>query len=226
MTFKALYAEFLGVFALCFVAIFAGRHLGIGSAGLLGSAFASGLVIAVMVGAFIGVSGAHFNPAVSFGLWLMRRINGRTMLAYWFVQFLGGGLGALAVFGMTGADGVSVVLGGTPAVGYGYPVWSAAVGEAVGTFFLMTVIYATAVDRRGALAWAPLFIGLVIVVVILAVGPVSGAALNPARFLGPAVVGRGLNGDFWVWFVGPMVGAGLAAVIYENVLLRDLTDEA
>jgi aquaporin TIP len=107
---------------------------------------------------------------------------------------------------------------GTPAVAEGLSTGKALLAEIVATFFLMYVIYGTAVDARGAKAIAPLAIGITITIDILAVGPISGAAMNPGRWFGPAVV-QGFWDDAWIYWVGPAIGAAIAAVLYNYIYL-------
>ena len=112
-----------------------------------------------------------------------------------------------------------------PTVGLGFSTGNALVAEIVGTFFLVFVIYGVAVDKRGAFSiLAGLPIGLTISIGVLALGVVSGAAFNPARWFGPALVGGNFD-NFWVWIVGPVVGAVLAGLAYERILLKGTPGE-
>lgn len=224
MKTRVLVAEFLGVFALCFIGILAIYHLGSVPGGLLGIALAHGLTITAMIAAFISTSGAHFNPAVSLALLITKRIDGKTCIGYVLAQFAGGGVAAVLAMMMFSSGGAEVVAAGTPAVGGDFSVIGALISEIVGTFLLVTVIYGSAVDKR-APAGAPLYIGFVIVAIILAVGPIGGAALNPARYLGPALVGGVDLSNAWLWFVGPLVGGGLAGVVYDQVVLKPVEAE-
>lgn len=217
MDFRKFFAEFMGVFALCFCGILAIHH----SEGLLGVALAHGLAIAVMIGAFAATSGAHFNPAVSLALLITGRMSFSEFMLYVIAQILGGVVACLAVMGIMGGSAIEIIATGTPAVGVDIETFAAFLAEIVGTFLLVTVIYGSAVDKRAPVG-APLYIGLVIAAVILAIGPVSGAALNPARYLGPAGIGGVMNADAWVWIAGPLVGGGLAGLFYEYIILKSL----
>lgn len=207
MNWKALLAEFLGVFTLCFVGI--GVINATQGADLLTIALGHGLAIALMVTAMGHVSGGHFNPAVTFAFWGMGQISFRTTLGYLIAQLLGGLAGAL-VIGAVYGDGA--VAAGTPAPGDGVGVVTATLMEAVLTFFLVWVILGAAYNRQ--YSFAGLAIGLTVAMDILVGGPVSGAAMNPARVLGPAILGGEWTAH-WVYWAGPLVGAGLAVVLYQ-----------
>lgn len=214
-------AEFVGTFALVVVA--AGSV--VSGAGLVGGALASGLVIAGMASAVGHVSGAHFNPAVTLGLLVTGRIEVRLAGAYWAAQLAGAVLGGLllaAAIPNVVTDGVSL---GAPLLGGGVGVGPAVVIEAVLTFFLVWVIFATAVDPRGTFrSVAGLPIGAAVAVGILFGGPFTGAAMNPARAFGPQLAGGGFA-DAWVWWIGPLIGGALAALAYELLYLRPLAPE-
>ncbi|MEZ5162597.1 MAG: aquaporin [Fimbriimonadaceae bacterium] len=213
MNFKALYAEFIGVFSLIFVAVLAASNTEI-----VADAFASGLLIAAMIGAFISHSGAHFNPAVSLALLITKRIDFKTFSSYVVVQFLAAIAAAFLIKYLFGEDGNWRVEYGTPVIGQ-TDLTVAMIAEAVGAFVLLTVIFATAVDKR-APKGAPLYIGFTIVFLILAIGPISGGAFNPARHVGPALVSGKLDASSIIYFIGPCVGAVLAALIYDNLYLK------
>ncbi len=211
-------AEFVGAFALVFV--------GAGSIavadGLVGIAFAHGLVIAVMASAVGHISGGHFNPAVTFGFLVTRRIAPSLALVYWAAQALGGVLGALLLTLVLPDELTDPSKLGVPALGNGVGAGAGLVIEAVLTFFLVWVIFATAADARGTFASiAGLAIGLTITLDILMGGPLTGAAMNPARALGPELV-EGEWADAWVWYLGPLAGGAAAALLYEVLYLRPL----
>ena len=210
-------AEFVGTFTLVFVG--AGSIVFASDAGLVGVALAHGLAIAVMASAVGHISGGHFNPAVTFGFLVTRRIAPPLAAVYCVAQLAGAALGAAALRltfpDDAGLDQGVPVLGATIGAGAGIAL------EAILTFFLVWVIFATAADPGGAFkAIAGLAIGLTITIDILAAGPLTGAAMNPARSLGPELV---LNvwDDFWVYLVGPLLGAALAALVYDRLYLRE-----
>jgi glycerol uptake facilitator-like aquaporin len=131
----------------------------------------------------------------------------------------GGGVAALALNALFPAAAGAALDLGTPAVGSGIGVGAAVLAEAIMTFFLMYSVFGVAVDLRGARAIAGLVIGLTITMDIFAGGGLSGAAMNPARWFGPAVV-QGAFDNWWVWWVGPIVGAVVAALLWNELYLR------
>ncbi len=218
-------AEFVGTFALVFVgagsiAVTAGTE-----GALLAVALAHGLVIGVMVSAVGHISGGHFNPAVTLGFLVTRRMAPGLAAAYWAAQLVAAVLGALLLALLLPDALTDPVELGVPLVGGGVGAGAAVVMEAVLTFFLVWVIFATAADPRGAFASiAGLAIGLTITFDILIGGPLTGAAMNPARAFGPELV-QGAWGDFWVWYVGPLAGGAAAALLYEALYLRPARPE-
>jgi aquaporin Z len=209
-------AEFIGTFALIFI--------GAGCVGfartLTDIALANGLVIAVFVSAFGFISGGHFNPSVTLGFLVTKRIAPLLAVWYWVMQFSGAALAALLLKWVLPKAIEDQSHLGVPALGGGIPASAAVVLEAVLTFFLVSVIFATAVDPRGAFKQiAGLAIGLTIVADVLMGGVLTGAAMNPARAFGPQVVGNHWS-HFWVWYIGPFAGAVIAATAYELLYLR------
>jgi MIP family channel proteins len=214
---KALTAELIGTFALCFGGILA-IHNSIGpvsSGSLLIPALAHGLILAVFISALGAISGAHFNPAVTIAMILSKRMNASTGVGYIFAQVIGGALAGLAV--MACGFSKEVVVGGTPTLGDGVMVTSAIVAEAIATCFLVIAILGTAVDKRAPKVGG-LFIGLAVTIDILAIGPITGGAMNPARWLGPTLVSMQNFGNAVVYFVGPIVGAVIAVLLYDKVM--------
>lgn len=212
---RALIAEFIGVFALCFIGILAIKFSGDAGGTLVAVALAHGLAITVMIAAFGATSGAHFNPAVSFAMLIIKRMDFMGFLGYVIAQIFGGAVGAMAAGAILGNEAVGA---GTPALGTGFATTPALLAEIIATFFLVATIFGTAVSKKSP-GQAPLYIGLSIVAGILAAGPVSGAALNPARYLGPAIVGGVFGPEFWVWIVGPLVGGTIAGLLHDKVIL-------
>lgn len=216
-----IFAELVGTFMFFFVGIGAAKLGALQGwsaadpAGLLVVALAHGVVLAVLVSALGAVSGGHFNPAVTFGVWIAGQIGGRHALQYVIAQLIGGLLAAwslLVVFPAHAAVGVPALGAGIdPLVGIGI--------EAVLTAILLIAVFGTAIDPRAPKVGG-LAIGLALAAGILMSGPLTGGALNPARWFGPAgVVGAWDNG--WVWIIGPLLGAALAALFYRYFLLPD-----
>ncbi len=217
-----LVAEAIGVFMLCFVGIMAIYNLGEAESGLIGIALAHGLAIMVMVAALGHVSGGHFNPAITLGLLLGGHISVPLAAMYWVSQLLGGLLAGWAVAAVLDSD---VVANGTPALADGVGVGAGILLEALATFFLVLVVFGTAVDKRAPTSVYPVAIGLSITAGILAIGPLTGAALNPARWFGPALV-SGSWSDALVWVVGPLVGGVLAWVVHDYVIRPTAAEES
>ena len=216
-------AELIGTMALVFigagsVAILTGQ----GAAGLVGIALAHGLVLAIMVTNFGHISGGHFNPAVTIGAWVVAKIETGRALVYILAQLAGAAAGAgLLRYVLTEQIWKQTNLGATTiAKNVGVTNGKALVIEAVLTFFLVTTVFATAIDDRGAFkSIAGLGIGLVLTFDILMGGALTGASMNPARSFGPAVVAWHWD-EFWVYVIGPLGGSVIAAAIYWFAFLR------
>jgi len=192
-----------------------------GGIGIVGVALAHGLTIAVFASATMAISGGHLNPAVTFGTLITGKIDFVNAVGYIISQLAGAIAGALVLLVVFSSGDLSAVSFGTPALGTNalgaqVPVTSGLVMEIILTFFLMFVIFGTAIDKRAPQP-SGLLIGLTVTLCILAGGLISGAAMNPARFLGPALVGGHLD-HLWLYWVGPVVGASLAALLYHHVL--------
>jgi aquaporin TIP len=216
-------AEFVGTFTLIFVG--AGAIIATQGGNLTAIGLAHGLVIAVMASAVGHISGGHFNPAVTLGFVVTRRTEARLAATYWFAQLVGAVLAAFMLTWLLPQGQVNDVNLGAPAVGNGIGAGSAVVIEAVLTFFLVWVVFATVADPRGAFASiAGLAIGLTITLDIYIGAVYTGAAMNPARAFGPDLV-QNVWSDAWVWWVGPLVGGALAALLYEHVYLRPVSPE-
>ena len=217
-----LAAEAIGVFMLCFVGIWSINNLATAESGLIGIALAQGLAIMVMVAALAHVSGAHFNPAVTLALLLGRHINLGLAAMYWAAQILGGLVAAVGVAALAGTD---IVAGGTPALANGVSLVDGIVLEATATFLLVLVVYGTAVDKKAPASIYPVAIGLSITAGILAIGPLTGGALNPARWFGPALV-AGDWGNALVWTAGPLLGGVLGWAVHDFLIRPTASDEA
>ena len=215
--FRRGVAEFLGAFALTF---FGAGAIMVGSGGLVGVALAHGLAIALMVTAFAHISGGHFNPAVTLGFVVTRRIAPSLAVVYWSMQFAGAAAAAALLRWLFPESARRLTHLGSPGLTSGVSVWQGLVIEMVLTFFLVWVIFATAADPGGTFkSIAGLAIGLTITMDVLVGGPMTGAAMNPARAFGPELLSRHWT-DAWVWYAGPFVGGALAALVYDTLYLR------
>jgi aquaporin TIP len=209
-------AEFVGTFTLIFI----GGGAGIVSGhDIVAVALANGLAIGIMVTNLGHISGGHFNPAITAGFVATRRITLRLAVVYWISQFAGGIVGAL---GLRWLFHKPAVLAAVPQVSHGFGTGRGLVLEMVLTFFLVWAVFATAVDPRGAFkAIAGLAIGLTITIDVFMGGPLTGAAMNPARAFGPELASN-VWAQGWIYWVGPVVGALVAALAYDYLYLRPL----
>lgn len=211
---KRAIVEFIGAFALSFFGI--GAIIWTGD--VVAIALAHGLAIGLCVMALGHISGGHFNPAITTAMIVTKRIDQQTGGIYIVSQLLGAlaaAIGILLTFPSELRDAANF---GVPAVGSGFSAGNALIAEIIATFFLVLVVFGTAVDNRSFKGVAGLCIGLTITLDFLGLGGVSGAAMNPSRWFGAAVIGNHWS-DFWIWIVGPVVGALIAAFLYNDVIL-------
>jgi len=219
-----LAAEFIGTFALIFIGAGAAAVVGDGAGldGIGAVAFAHGLTVMVFAFAYGSLSGAHFNPAVTIGVFSVGAIRAGDAVAYILSQLAGGvagGILLLAVLGGTAtglgtpqlahdlALGATTTLTITPAAGFAI--------EAVLGFFLVTVVLNTAVGGRAG-NLAPFAIGMTLTLNIIMGGALTGAAFNPARALGP-MIATGKLTDAWLYVLAPIVGAVIAAWVHAGL---------
>jgi aquaporin Z len=174
---------------------------------------AHGLVILTFAYAYGHISGAHFNPAVTIGLWVGKQVDTMTAALYIVVQLVGGIVGALMLSVVLG--GADSGLGATNLAADVSPIQGVIV-EAILTFLLVNAIFNTAVSGKAG-NLASVAIGLTLALAIMMGGPLTGASLNPARTLGPALI-AGNFADIWLYFVGPILGSIAAALLYMNLL--------
>lgn len=221
---QKLTAEFIGTFALVFFgagSICMDHFLhGAGNPGLLGIAIAHGLAYALMVSALGHVSGGHFNPAVTTGLWVTRRFSTLDTILYWLAQLAGAAAAAFLLKSLVPEDAWRAVALGTPDLARDLPRWNGILLEALLTFFLVLAVFATTVDEKGAGSKiAGLGPGMAVTLGTLAAWPLTGAAMNPARAFGPALaVGHWAN--FGIYLVGPLAGGFAAGLLYDSVFLK------
>jgi MIP family channel proteins len=211
-------AELIGTFGLIFFG--AGAILqqnATQAVGITGIAVAHGLAILVGAYAFGHISGAHFNPCVTFGSAVIRRISWAEAVSYWIAQLAGASLAAwlLALAYPTGAADVHL---GAPSLGASVSPMLGMVYEGVMAFMLVIVIMGSAIDPRAPKGFGGLAIGLTLTANILVGGSLTGASFNPARAFGPALI-AGYWQDHWIYWVGPMLGAAVAAVLYDRFFL-------
>jgi glycerol uptake facilitator protein len=191
-------------------------------ADLLGISFAFAFVIAAMVYAIGKVSGCHINPAVTFALAVTKRVPWREVPVYWCAQVVGAVIGALGIWAVFGHSAIALGMGMTSFNEHTSTWGSAVFAEGIGTAVLMFTILGI-VDSRSPGDLAGIVIGGVVIAIIMIVGPITGASLNPARAFGPELVSAlGGGKTFWnqllpVYIVPGLVGAGVAAVAYDFV---------
>ena len=224
---QKLVAEFIGTFTLIFIgagSICADQMMRTGGGpglGLLGIALAHGLAIGIMVTAVGHISGGHLNPAVTIGFWVTKKLSTMHSLAYWVAQLLGGIAAAYLLAAILPETVWRPVALGTPDLAADFTRTQGMILEAVLTFLLVFVVFATAADPKGAFnKIAGFAIGLTVTMDILLGGPFTGASMNPARSLGPAIVARHWT-NHGVYWVGPLLGGVLAGWLYDRVFLRE-----
>ncbi|MCY3904378.1 MAG: aquaporin [Caldilineaceae bacterium] len=213
---RALTAEFIGTFALIFMGAGAGTIAGMGSGGsLITVALAHGLTIMIMASAYGHISGIHINPAVTIGTWAAGKFEAAKVGPYIVAQLLGGIVAAFVLrFAISG--GVDVGLGAT-VINYSQTTLAGAfVLEMIAAFFLVNAVLNAGISGKGG-SLAPLGIGLTLGVSIMFFGPLTGASLNPARTVGPAVA-AGIYNDIWVYIVATIVGGIIAGLLYRYYL--------
>jgi aquaporin Z len=218
-----LTAEAIGTFLFFFIgagaAVLTKYPPANGAGGLVGVALAHGLALGVLVSAFGAVSGGHFNPAVTFAVWIAGRIGSAKAVTYVVAQLVGALIAGLALRAVFSEQVWTQTELGVPALGDGVSPGDGIVIEAILTAMLLFAVFGTAIDPR-APKIGGLAIGLAITADIFMGGPLTGAAMNPARWFGPALA----SGDFdnwYVWILGPLIGAAVAAALYRGLLAED-----
>ncbi len=211
---QALLAEFIGTFALIFLGAGAGVLAGLGAGSLVTVALAHGLTIMFFAYSYGHISGVHINPAVSIGLAAAGEFPAWKVVPYILVQLVGAVIAGLALRGVFG--GAETGLGAT-VIDYELTnLGGAFLLEFVGTFFLVNTVLNAAISGRAGLA-APFAIGMTVAACIMFFGPLTGASLNPARTIGPAVAALEFS-DIWLYLLATPLGAIFAAVLWRGGL--------
>ncbi len=219
MDIKAALAELIGTFTLVFIGAGAGAVLEANSAGTVGVALAHGLALMVIVYAWGSISGAHVNPAVTLGIAVAGRMDWAKAISYWIAQLVGAAAAAYLLQWFVGPDSKlgSTIGSLTPLAGVEGNAFKVIVLEGILTFFLVVAVFASGVHGRNGNV-AGIAIGLVLTMDILVGGGLTGASMNPARTFGPALA----TGDMsyvWMYFVGPLAGGAIAALLYDKYFL-------
>jgi MIP family channel proteins len=217
-----LVAEFIGTVFFVFLAtgsVVSAAYLKIPSYLVIPFVAATiGLALALAVSATMGISGGHLNPAVTVGLLVAKKISKIDASLYIIVQILGAIIGASLLFVLFPASVGNAVYWGATTLGSGVGILQAIAVEAILTFFLVLAVFGTAVDER-APKIGGFGIGLTVALDIMVGGAVSGASMNPARSIGPAIVSMHFAA-WYVYFIGPILGAIIAALIYNELILK------
>ena len=236
MKLKALIAEFVGTFAVLFVGV--GTVMACETVVLpkevaaititLFVALGHGLIIAVCGSALGHVSGGHFNPAISLAMAVAKKLDFMSLVGYWIAQVAGAVVGVFLIQWTTKPDFFESKQGAIPTLYPGIDPIHGFVLEAVAVFFVVLVVLGTAVDRK-AVKTGALYIGLTFTVMMMTISPLTGGSINPARWLGPAIV-RVFFDNAWIYILGPMAGALVAALLYVKILspegMQELPAEA
>lgn len=224
---QKLFAEFVGTFALIFMAagsICAEQYLrasGQPGFGLLGVAIAQGLAISIMVTAVGHISGGHLNPAVTIGFWVTKRVSTLQAISYWVAQLLGAIAAAYLIAALLPETVWRPVALGTTDLAPDFTRIPAMLLEGVLTFFLVFVVFATAADAQGTFQkMAGFAVGLTYTADILVGGAFTGASMNPARTFGPALAAHHWT-NHGVYWIGPLFGGVLAGFLYDKIFLGD-----
>ncbi|MQA62891.1 MAG: aquaporin [Actinophytocola sp.] len=226
--FRRLGAEFIGTALLVLfgagsvVAAVSMADGGLTYSGLGFIALAFAIVVALVIYGFGPVSGAHINPAVTFALAVSKRFSWAEVVPYMLAQLAGGALGAILLVAAYGPDASEAGGFGATALAETVPVGAGILAEVLGTFILVFAVMTLAVDARAPHGWAGFMIGLAVAVAILVTGPLTGGSLNPARTFGPNLAASLWGGsapwaDFALYWIGPLLGAAIAAGVYQFV---------
>ncbi|MDR1055035.1 MAG: MIP family channel protein [Prevotellaceae bacterium] len=209
---KKYIAEMVGTMVLvlmgCGSAVIAGGFIG-----YMGISFAFGLSVLAMVYAIGGISGCHINPAITFGMWIAKKIESKDAIMYMIFQIIGAIIGSGILFLITQNCGAM----GANAVSEPYSVTSGIIAEIVFTFIFVIVVFG-AISSKAPAGFAGIAIGLALVLIHLVCIPITGTSVNPARSIAPAIFqgGKALS-QLWIFILAPMIGGGLAALCWKGV---------
>lgn len=218
---RPLFAEALGTFLLVFVGIAAtmANNYPLVGFNTFGIALAHGLALGLAITFAIPYSGGHINPAVTVGMFAVGRINAVKAGLYIVAQLVGAVIGAWAVKAIYPANITSVTSLGVPSINTQVSMMGAIALEAVMTFFLMSAVFATVMSSRGT-KMGGFGVGLAVFIMALAGAPLTGAVMNPSRAFGPSLV-QGLWTGHAAYWIGPIVGAVVAALVWDKFLMRE-----
>ena len=210
---KKYFAEMVGTMVLVLMGCGTAVSLacGVDTASVVGTSLAFGLSVVAMAYAIGGISGCHINPAITFGVWLSKRMSGKDALMYVIFQISGAFIGAGILYALAPESGL-----GANSIQTGISTTAAVVAEVVFTFVFVLVVLGTTDEKKGAGNLAGLAIGLTLVLVHLVCIHYTGTSVNPARSIGPAVLAGGqAMTDLWIFIVAPLVGAALSAGVWK-----------
>ncbi len=215
------FVELLGTFILTFIGtgaiISSAAASSTGSSSLLIVAIAHGIALAIAVTIAMNISGGHINPAVTMGMLVTKRISAKLASIYIFSQVVGATIAELAVLAVYPIALLHSTNSGLLSLAPGISALNGIAIEAIITFFLVIAVFGTVVDKR-APPIAGLGIGLMLVIIILAAGPFTGAAANPARAFGPELATLNFT-NWYVYWIGPIIGGVVAALLYDTFVI-------
>lgn len=218
LPWRAYLAEFIGTFI--FVLISAGSVLVsnfYGDIGIVGVAFACGMIISALMFAMFKLSGAHFNPAITLALWLAQKIKGSLAFFYILAQISASFAAAGVLLWIFGPDAREFSLGG-PVLGVGVSTQAAVIIEAFLTAILVFTYFSMIVSRNSSASFSPIAIGMIYTLSVLFAGALTGGAINPAKVLGPLVISESYT-NLAIWIIGPATGS-IFGIVYEFLFLR------
>ena len=224
---KCCLAELVGVFTLCFIGAGAiimnangidGTGPGL-QIGLVGIALAHGLALAIAVSATMNISGGHINPAITIGLMVIGRCDAKRAACYIIAQLCGAALAGLSLKYLFPGALAQAVNWGTPALAGNVSVLKGVILEAIGTFLLAFAVYGTVAGKRIPQGLGGFAVGLAVCFLIIALGGLTGGAVNPARHFGTAIIaGITMLEQSWIYWIGPVIGAVIGFLLFSRIL--------